>query len=265
MFIHFAFNSLAKENKIAEQTQNIIELILKKKRLKPLECPEFIPVYPTPGLSINLGDPQVKSDRLVVMKVRDTSADERITYLPVPVRMLCFIRISFNQLAMSPHSEQYGKFGIVLTNSFLKNKGIHPVDYYTEESVWTNPLIMERNHYTENNLHPERHKEMQDKIVNYSKPATLFFSFLKLTTIEINRTPESLTGKRYTYNRYPEGYDFTKENEYRIIFDKGEDYLCFNEGDLLMVITPDLKSKDGIESFFKLHWSKQPEVRVFPS
>ncbi len=105
---------------------------------------------------------------------------------------------------------------------------------------------------------------MQDEIVNYRKPATLFSSFLKLTTIEIHRTQEGLTAKHYTYDRYPEGYDFTKEKEYRIIFDKDEDYLCFDEGNLFMVITPDLKSKDEVDSFFKRNWSKQPKVKVFP-
>ena len=264
MFIHFAFGSMTKGN-IGEQTQKVIELILKEKRLKPSECPEFIPVYPTLGRKLNLGDPEVKSDRLVVMQLRGTSNDEKITYLPDDVRMLCFIKASLNQLTMSPHSRQYGKFGIVLTNSFLERKGLHLVDYYTEKSVWTNSLIKKWNHYTKNNLHPEKCQEMRDKIVNYSKPATLFPSFLKLTTIEISKTPEGLTAKRYTYDRYPEGYDFRKEQEYRIVFDKDEDYLYFDENDLFMVITPDLKVKGEVETFLKCNWSKQPKIEVYPS
>ena len=129
------------------------------------------------------------------------------------------------------------------TTSFLKGKGIHPVEYYTEESIWTNPLITQWNYYTRNKIHPEKHKEMQDEIVNYRKPATLFPSFLRLTTIEINKTSEGLTARRYTYDRYPEGYDFTKENEHRIVFAEEVDYLYFKEDDLFMVITPDLESR----------------------
>ena len=265
MFIHFAFSPLAKTNKIEEQTQSVIELILKEKKLKPSECPEFVPAYPTPGVKLNLGDPEVKSNRLVVANIRGTSTDERITYLPVPVRMLCFIQIPFNQLAMSPHSHQYGKFGIVLTNSFLKHKGIQSVDYYTEESVWTNPLIKIWNNYLRNNLYPKKHKELQDEIVNYRKPATLFPSFLELTTIEIKKSLEGLSAKHYTYDRYPEGYDFRKENEHRITFDEGVEYLCFKESDLFMVITPDLKAKDKVETFLKEEWTRQPEVKLFPS
>ena len=90
MFIHFAFGSLAKECKIKEQTQNVIELILKEKRIKASECPEFIPVFPASnkGVRLNLGDPEVKSDRLIVMKLRGISTDDSIAYLPVPVKML---------------------------------------------------------------------------------------------------------------------------------------------------------------------------------
>lgn len=273
MFIHFAFGSLAKENKIEEQTKNVIELILKEKRLKPSECPEFVPAYPRPGIKMIPGDLKVEGNKVILGEINlgeptqqlGIPHEKEITYLPTPVRMLCFIQIAFNQLATSPHSQQYGKFGIVLTNSFLKKKGIKPVDYYTKESVWTNPLIKRWNHYTRNNLYPEEHKELQDEIVRYRKPATLYPSFLKLTTIEINRTPEGLTAKHYTYDRYPKGYDFTKENEYRIAFNEGADYLYFDEGDLFMIITPDLKAKDKIETYLREEWTQQLQVKLFSS
>ena len=59
--------------------------------------------------------------------------------------------------------------------------------------------------------------------------------------------------------------DFTKEKEYRVIFDENEDYLYFSEGDLFMVITPDSKSQGEVKSLLKGNWSKQPKVEVYPS
>lgn len=273
MFIHFTFGSLAKENRIEEQTEKVIELILEKRRLKPSPCPEFMPAYPTPGIKMIPGDLKVEGNKVILGEIKlgeptkllRIPAEKAITYLPVDVNMICFIRISFSQLPSSGIHEYYGKFGIVLTNNFLKKRGIKPVEYYTEESVWTNPLIKRWNHYTRNNLYPEKHKELQDEIVSCRKPATLFPSFLRLTTIEIKRTQGGLTAKHYTYNRYPEGYDFTKEKEYRLVFNEGSGALLFNESDLYMVITPDSKAKGRVEKYLKESWSYQPRVSIFPT
>ena len=264
MFIHFTFSELAKQGQIEEQANCVIEKILKEKRLKASECPEFVPLFPdTRGVRITYGEPRVSGDT-VVLPITNEVPERNITYLPCDVKMLCFIKTSFSQLSTSPHSQQYGKFGIALTDNFLRGKGIKPVEYYSEKSVWTNPLIKKWNYYARNHLYPEKHKELQDEIVNYRKPATLFPSFRKLTTIQINRTADELTARRYTYNRYPEGYDFRKEKEWRIIFNKGKDYLYFDEGDLFMVITPDSKVKRKIETFLSQNWNKQPRIEEFP-
>jgi len=49
MFIHFAFGTLGKRGKIEEQTEAIIQYILKEKRLKASKCKEFIPAFPMLG------------------------------------------------------------------------------------------------------------------------------------------------------------------------------------------------------------------------
>jgi len=273
MFIHFAFGSLAKENRVEEQTEKAIELILKKRQLKSSPCPEFVPAYPTPGIKMIPGDLKVEGDKVALGEIKlekstkppRIPAEREITYLPVDVHMICFIKISFNQLPASDVHEYYGKFGIVLSNSFLNKRDLKPVEYYTEESVWTNPLIKRWNQYAGSNLYPEKHKELQDQIVSYRKPATLFSSFLRLTTIEIKRTQEGLTAKHYTYNRYPEGYDFNKEREYRLVFKEGSGALLFNESDLYMIITPDSKAKARVEKYLKASWSYQPRVEIFPT
>lgn len=263
MYVHFAFGQLGRHGNIEEQTDSVIGLILGEKRLKASPCPEFVPAFPGPGLRLVLGDPEVKNGK-VVSKLLGTSHEKTITYLPVEVWMICFIGTAFNQLATSTHSRHYGKFGIVLKSDFLRKKGVRPVEYYTEESVWTNPLIKKWNYYTANNLHPDKHKELQDEIVSYRKPATLFPSFLKLTTIQISKNKEGLSAQRYTYNRYPERYDFTKENEYRLVFNNGDGVLPFNESDLYMIIAPDPRAKRRVEEYLRTSWSYQPHVEAFP-
>ena len=67
-----------------------------------------------------------------------------------------------------------------------------------------------------------------------------------------------------TYDSYQEGYDFTKENEHRIVFDEHVDYLYFGENDLLMIITPNSNAKNEIETYLNETWTHQPQVKIFP-
>ena len=73
------------------------------------------------------------------------------------------------------------------------------------------------------------------------------------------------TAEIIKYNRYPENYDFKQENEWRIAFSEGSQYMDFDEKDLYMVITPDSESYASIYSFFKEHWIHQPIVKIYPS
>lgn len=150
MFIHFAFGKLGKQGEVEEQTKAVVEYILRKKRFKVSKCKEFLPSFPEPcakripremfevtedGLAATF---YPKEDPNWFNKLPD---DKTIHYLPLDVPMICFIKISFNQLKNSSHSNEYGGFGIVLTDGFLKANGTRPVLYYTEESLWNDPLI----------------------------------------------------------------------------------------------------------------------------
>ncbi len=272
MFIHFAFGSLGKQGKTEEQTEQVIELILKNKRLMASPCTEFIPEYPEPGsIRIPLDRMKFSADGQGAKLTHDLDQRENkglpdnnsIYFLQRDVLMLSFIRTSFNQLRASNHSREYGKFGIALTDKFLKSKGIQPVHYYTEESLWSDPLIQEWN-YKLKSLPADKRADCEKEILMYRKPAKLFPTFKNSVMAKITVTPTGGTVEYIKYNRYPEGYDFIKESEYRIAFDEGEKYLHFNESDLFMIITPDLKAKSKIESFLKQSWSKLPEVEVFP-
>ena len=273
MFIHFAFGGLARQGKIEEQTNSVIELILKMKRLIVSKCTEFIPIFPDPNSKSIPLKPFRKVEGRNNLAVASIDTDNRpsenlIRYLPEDVPMISFIKMSFKQLKKSRHAGQYGKFGIVLTNDFLVGKGIRDVYYYTEESLYRDQLILRLNtKVAQSGFSAEKTfeipKEMQKEIASYRKPASLFPSF-KYSVSHIIKfdSKKGVTTDFFTYNRYPEGYDFRNEQEYRIVFDD-VGYLCFDEDDVLMIITPDSKAKDRVESFLKQNWSKQPKVEIF--
>jgi len=273
MFIHFAFGALDKEQKLEEQTEAVIEYILKEKRLKVSKCKEFLPAFPTPGAK------RIPPD---MFKATDDGAaatfypqkdpqwfkklpdDTTIHYLPVDVPMICFIKISFNHLKNCTHCNEYGRFGIVLTDSFLKANRIRPVYYYTEESLWSDALIRKWNYYAQN---PDKGQKsgLEKEIVSFRKPASLFPSFRESVVMKVTRASNRTKIEHLTYDRYTEGYDFRKEHEYRIVFDEGVDYLYFEEKDLFTVITLNMKTQRRIEDFFNQNWKEKPRVMIYPS
>lgn len=274
MYIHFSFGALGKQGKTEEQTKQVIELILQEKRLLVSKCKEFIPVFPKKGakrippeMFKVTGDGEAsatfypKEDPDWLSELPD---DTRVHYLPMDVPMICFIKTSFNQLKSSPHSAEYGKFGLALIDGFLKRKGIKPVSYYTESSLWSDELIIRWNS-DHNKMSSKDKTDLEREILSYRKPATLFPTFKESVTMKLTRASQGTTLQYLTYDRYPDNYDFTKEKEHRIIFDEGVDYLSFGEDDLFMVIVPDLKFKGEVETFLKRNWSKQPKVEVYPS
>ena len=274
MLIHFAFGSLGKQGKTKEQTKQVIELILREKRLLVSKCKEFIPVYPKRGAKRIPPEMFKVTGEGQISATFDLKKDPdwfsrlpyatTIHYLSTDVPMICFIRIPFNQLKNSGHYAQYGKFGLVFTDDFLRSKGVRPVQYYTESSLWSDKLIRRWN-YEHNKLSRKDKANLEREILSYRKPATLFPTFKESVTMKVSTSSEGTTLEYLTYDRYPDGYDFTNEKEHRIVFDKGVDYLYFDENDLFMVIVPDIDSKGEIDSFFKQNWSKHPKVEVYPS
>jgi hypothetical protein len=271
MLIHFAFGSLGKAGKIEEQTKKVIELIFLEKKLLVSKNKEFIPAYPRKSEKLlptkmfkvtGKGEASVtfhpKEDPTWYEKLPD---DTRIHYLPVDIPMICFIKIAFTQLKNSTHCNEYGKFGLVFTNDFLKKKGVKPVFYYTEESLWNDELIRRWN---SGGLSKTRKVELEREIVSYRKPATLFSTFKESVTMKMTTYTNCLKLEYLTYDRYNDNYDFRKENEYRITFEKDTD-LYFEEKDLFIVIVPNVKAKGEVESFFRNSWSESPNVELYPS
>ncbi len=273
MFIHFAFGTLGKQGKLEEQIEATIQCILKEKMIKVFKCTEFIPEFPEPGsIRIPLDKMRFVSnesnaqsvDDLAQKKNHELPDNESIYFLQRDVPMISFIKIAFNRLRTSNHWEEYGKMGIVLADRFLRSKGIRPVKYYTEESLWNDPLIRKWN-YELKSLPPDKREDCEKEILTYRKPSTLFPTFKNSVMAKITVAPSGGTVDLIKYNRYEEGYDFTKEHEYRIVFDEGVDYLYFEEKDLFMVITPDIKAQRRIQDFFNRNWKEEPQVTIYPS
>jgi len=247
MFIHFAFGELGKQGRITEQTNEVIEKILEPKHLKVSSNTEFLPAYPVKGIRIPLTGTAPVAD------------EKSIYYIQDDVLMICFICIPLNKIRSSPHHKQYGKLGIVLSNQFLENKGIKPVEYYTEQSLWNDPLVKQFNSLGGGS------RELQNEILTYRKPSTYFPNFRKSVQLRISVSGTQRTSELIKYDRYPDNYDFKQENEWRIAFPDGTQYMDFDEKDLYMVITPDSESRTAIYSFFRENWTHQPIVKIFPS
>jgi hypothetical protein len=274
MIIHFAFGDLGRKGEIKEQTKRVISDILTERRLLISKNKEFIPAFTDPNTKASpFKDAKILEDK-IYWDIPANPDDEytnnlpqapAVIYLPHKVRMICFINISFKKLKNSLHPEYYGKFGIVFKEHFLKQKGIKPVTYYTEESVTKNAAIKKWNENKGKNLSPEEKKKLEKEILYFRKPASLFPSFKKPYIAKVVKKTGELDFSISTYDRYPDEYNFRNEQEYRIVFENDEDYMYFEERNIFRIITPDEESKSAIASFFKNQWGFQPEVMVFPS
>ena len=273
MFIHFAFGYLGRQEKIAEQTKMIIECILCKKRLKVSICKEFIPVFsPQGGKMIPIDKfKRTKNGlegRIDLINFNSLPKAPEIIYLPVNVPMICFIDIAMKGLKHSSHKSYYGKFGIALEKNFLKSKGVKPVCYYSEESLKSDSLIAEWNFFSAKRNRTDedtkRIKTLEREITLYRKPESLFSNFQKSIQVKVTKNKGRLVDVEYfTYNRYPENYNFTLEKEWRLSFNVGEDYLYFDEENVFAIITPNLEAKRDIDRYFSKYWNRKPNVIIF--
>lgn len=279
MLIHFAFSSLKDDPN--RQLSAVVDNILEHRRLKYNNNPEFIPVFqphlhprfrgkevvhiPLESFTSSAEGAIANSDKLTVFNPQSD-----LYYLPYEVRMLCFIKISLAQLSKSPHSLRYGRFGIVPSDKFLKKNGVLPVNYYDEKSLFSDPLVVTWNlkFGYKPSLSPGEtmeKKEIEKKILAFRKPASLFKSSRESRQLAVSRAADGSTDLRIVdvYDRYPSGYDFRTEKEWRIA-SSTEDFLLFTEDELFMVVVPDEKSKADMEHYFNKKWRTSPRVEVFP-
>lgn len=278
MFIHFAFAGL--KNDITAQTEDVINKILEPKRLKFSINPEFIPVF-QPHLhpkfkGKKVGQIALESFRPTGDAVGASLADLKfvtpesdIHFLPYEMHMICFIKIPLKQLSRSIHSYEYGKAGIVLKDDFLKRIGIKAVQYYEEGSLFSDPLVVEWNlkfAYKSNlsSIERKEKRELETQVLAFRKPATLFRSFLESRLLAIKNIVPQINIEIFdAYARYPIGYNFREEMEWRIV-SYTEEFLPFSESDLFMVIVPDEKCGSVLNQYFKKNWKIIPLIEMFP-
>ncbi|MFA5275479.1 MAG: abortive infection system antitoxin AbiGi family protein [Candidatus Omnitrophota bacterium] len=273
MFIHFAFGELGRKGYIQEQTERVLKDIISPKRLKISKCKEFVPSFRPPGAKEIPFGPVTsvtkKSDGSaeVVIAVDGTKSlpdAPPVKYLALDVPMICFIKIAFNALKDSPHKNYYGKFGIVLSDAFLKSKGIKSVMYYTEANLANDELVKTWNHIQSTGQGKERLKDLQKEITLYRKPASLFPNFKRSIQLQIICKNGEVTAGYFTYNRYPDNYKFRLEQECRIAFSEGDEYLYFDEKDLFMIIVPNKEAMVSIDEYLCKNWSIKPKLVLFP-
>jgi len=159
--------------------------------------------------------------------------------------------------------------GIVLKDDFLKRSSIKAVQYYDEDSLFSDPLVVEWNlkfAYKPNLNSIERREkcEIETKILAFRKPATLFKSFLESRQLAIKNMGTKIDVEIVdAYERYPIGYNFREEMEWRIVSDT-EEFLPFFESDLFIVIVPDEKCGSVLNQYFNKNWKIIPRIEIFP-
>ena len=187
-------------------------------------------------------------------------------YLKEEIRIICFTEITSEKLAKSGHDVRYGRLGLVFQDTFLLKHGLRPVYYYTEESLLTDMIVNRWNldYAYRAKLSPEEEKVkrgLELEILTYRKPATLFRSFSESGSLVLMAQTAEY---REAYDRYPDGYDFTTENEWRIVSENEEEYLYFDERDLRVIIIPGESYRDKVMDYLEQEWNNPPSVVAYP-
>lgn len=289
MLIHFAFG--AKKDHPEEQANLAIQYILKEKRLKfSLDCYEFLPVLHYPGEGYVPKQDKTHFDesqnQLIFPPILTSGLQHSpdwipittrmVRYIPEKIPMICFINIPFNKLKATSHHENYGKFGIVFNNNFIKQYAPKPVHYYDESQLFCDCKILKWNELSKLNskgmLTSEQQREYENlkkEILLYRKPATLWPSFGESKVFNINRTDLQLPAKMtlWQYDRYCQNYNFTKEHEWRISRENDTDneFLYFREEDIFAIIVPNKKIEELVQEFLIRHYKNHPKIMLYPS
>lgn len=263
---HFAFGSLHRAGKYDEQMEAFLSNILLPKRLRSFVCPEFMPVLNNPNALTS------EPDSARVVEGRGVTFDSwvsspPVSLLPNDVWMISFVDVPLKKLRHWAPAEHYGKLGVAFTDKFRARTHAQRVAYYDQyANLARDPLVLQlhRAIQTQDNAVMER---LQHLVVERRKPARLWpelnglFSMLKITMGE----DAQATFEKITYSRYPQGYDFTIEQEARIVTSEGDRDVLFDESEVLAVIAPDEATKDWVKARLNGHWSATPSFLVFPT
>ena len=176
--------------------------------------------------------------------------------------MICFIKISLKKLPKSSHCHEYGKLGLVFDEGFLCRHGMKRVHYYRENFLERDLVIAEWDRQPKTGT--KREVELRNSILRFRKPAYYFSAFAQQTILKITKGPQTpLLEACNKYHRYEIEYNFSKENEYRIVLDS-DDFVKFKERDLRIIIVPDSVALKSIKNYIASDWDYQPDIILFP-
>lgn len=263
---HFAFGSLHRAGKRDEQINEFLSNVLLPKRLRSFVCPEFMPVLNSQNAL--MGDP----DSARIVEGYGVSFDKwvpspPVSLLPNDVWMISFVDVSLKKLRSWEPAEHYGKLGIAFTNKFRERTHALRVTYYDQyANLARDPMVIQLHRAIQAQDKAEIER-LQHLVVERRKPARLWpelnslFSMLKITM----GSEAQATLEKITYSRYPQGYDFTMEQEARIVTGEGDRDVHFDESEVLTVIVPDEATKKLVKPRLDGHWSTTPQFFVFPT
>ena len=260
--LHFAFGNLAREQLFTEQIDAFCEKILASMSLRASICPEFLPILNNSRAQWAIpNSAQITPDGGVAFKEGTNSPP--VALLPADVWMLCFANLPITKLRQWPHAEHYGKLAIVFSNRFRSQVNAKPVSYYQLHELQNDPKVIV---YNEAIKQKQQVEELAQELLAYRKPAKLWPKFRQLFgSISIQNNPTGLAIEHITYSRYQDGYEFFTEAESRVVTDEYNQYIPFNESDVLEIIAPSIDGKNHIQNWLIKNWTTQPPVTVYPT
>ncbi len=263
--IHFVFGGLHRAGDLNKQTESFIEYILIPQKLRASICPEFLPI---------LNDPNARTADPNSVRVLDGGGitfdrylpSKPVALLPVDVWMVSFADIPLKKMRHWKPASHYGKLGLVFTDEFRRRNKVGRVSYYHYPDLSIDPLVVSLNKAFEDKNEEERER-FSKLVTEFRKPAKLWpelnneFAVLRITC-GIN---EETNTEKLTYSRYAEGYDFTIEQEARLVTTGKTREITFAEADILAIVVPNSKVGDSICEVLSRRWSRVPEIIKFPS
>lgn len=258
--LHFAFGGLHRQGDFPAQIASTCEHILGPRRLRAGLCPEFLPIRTEPGArwavpaSLRIEDAGVTFDEWV-----DAPP---VALLPCDAWMVSFADLPLRKLRNWSPARHYGRLAIVFTDAFRKRGGARQVHYYSLRDLLQDPLVRR---YHAAIAAQEPLDALVQELLGYRKPARLWPAFRRLFGMtELIATPAGTRTRLLTYDRYPDGYDFTEECEARVVLSEQECDLPFESADVLRVLAPDESSREKLGVYLTAHWPRVPPVGVFP-
>lgn len=257
--IHFAFGSLHREHQLDEQLENFIRHILEPMKFKAFACPEFIPTLPP-------------EDALVFNANIDPNKPSALTYetsqiqrMPImlweDVWMTSFVKIPLIKIGSWVPADHYGKLGIAMTDKFRTRIGARPVGYYQYEKLHNDPLTL--THIQAAVEHRHEDPLVRAQLLHFRKPERMTPAFrIACKQGRLERTHGGDRAASTTYDRYPIGWKFSDEQEWRVIADEFAPDIGFSCDEVLCLIAHNTRQAEALRDYMTGRCGRSIPVHV---